>query len=158
MIVRSKARELIAGIADDPTFGPIIVFGRGGTAVEVIGDKALALPPLDLELACELIGRTRLSRVLKAYRDVPPQMWTRSRSCWSSWRNSLPTCPSCAGLISIPCWRIRTALSPSMPAWRWLRSTGRAAVYRVASPSGPGVRARSYMVFRRQSQPAPAGD
>jgi acetyltransferase len=71
MIVRPKARELIAGIADDPTFGPVIVFGRGGTAVEVIGDKALALPPLDLELALELIGRTRVSRVLKAYRDVP---------------------------------------------------------------------------------------
>jgi acetyltransferase len=71
MIVRSKARELIAGIADDPTFGPVIVFGRGGTAVEVIGDKALALPPLDLELARALIGRTRVSRILKAYRDVP---------------------------------------------------------------------------------------
>jgi acetyltransferase len=71
MVVRPKARELIAGIADDPTFGPVIVFGRGGTAVEVIGDKALALPPLDLELARNLIGRTRVSRVLKAYRDVP---------------------------------------------------------------------------------------
>jgi acetyltransferase len=71
MIVRPKARELIAGIADDPTFGPVIVFGRGGTAVEVIGDKALALPPLDLELARGLIARTRVSRVLKAYRDVP---------------------------------------------------------------------------------------
>jgi acetyltransferase len=71
MIVRAKARELIAGIADDPTFGPVIVFGRGGTAVEVIGDKALALPPLDLALARDLIGRTRVSRVLKAYRDVP---------------------------------------------------------------------------------------
>jgi acetyltransferase len=71
MIVRPKARELIAGIADDPTFGPIVVFGRGGTAVEVINDKALALPPLDLKLAHELISRTRVSRVLKAYRDVP---------------------------------------------------------------------------------------
>src|SRR5262249_12611583 len=70
-VVRPKARELIAGVADDPTFGPVIVFGRGGTAVEVIGDKALALPPLDFELARELIGRTRVSRVLKAYRDVP---------------------------------------------------------------------------------------
>jgi len=37
----------------------------------VIDDKALALPPLDLRLAKELIGRTRVSRVLKAYRDVP---------------------------------------------------------------------------------------
>jgi acetyltransferase len=71
MIVRAKARELIAGIADDPTFGPVIVFGCGGTAVEVIGDKALALPPLDLALARDLIGRTRVARVLKAYRDVP---------------------------------------------------------------------------------------
>jgi acetyltransferase len=71
MIVRPKARELIAGIADDPTFGPVIVFGRGGTAVEVINDKALALPPLDLKLAHELVARTRVSRLLKAYRDVP---------------------------------------------------------------------------------------
>lgn len=71
MIVRAKARELIAGIADDATFGPVIVFGRGGIAVEVINDKALALPPLDLNLARELISRTRVSRILKAYRDVP---------------------------------------------------------------------------------------
>jgi acetyltransferase len=71
MIVRPKARELILGIADDPTFGSIIVFGRGGTAVEVINDKALALPPLDLKLARDLIGRTRVSRLLREYRDVP---------------------------------------------------------------------------------------
>src|SRR5215216_3938609 len=71
MILRPKARELIAGIADDPTFGPVVVFGRGGTAVEVINDKALALPPLDLKLALDLISRTRVSRILKAYRDVP---------------------------------------------------------------------------------------
>jgi acetyltransferase len=71
MVVRSKARELILGIADDPTFGSIIVFGRGGTAVEVINDKALALPPLDLKLARDLIERTRVSRRLRAYKDVP---------------------------------------------------------------------------------------
>ena len=71
MVRRAKARELIAGIADDPTFGPVVVFGSGGTAVEVIDDKALALPPLDLKLASDLIARTRVSRILKAYRDVP---------------------------------------------------------------------------------------
>jgi len=71
MVRRAKARELIAGIADDPTFGPVVVFGRGGTAVEVINDKALALPPLDLKLAGDLIARTRVARILKAYRDVP---------------------------------------------------------------------------------------
>ncbi len=72
MIVRPKAHELIVGIADDPTFGPIIVFGTGGTGVEVINDKALALPPLDLKLAQDLIGRTRIARLLRGYRDVPP--------------------------------------------------------------------------------------
>jgi acetyltransferase len=71
MILRPKARELIAGIADDPTFGPVVVFGCGGTAVEVINDKALALPPLDMNMARELVARTRVSRLLKAYRDVP---------------------------------------------------------------------------------------
>ncbi len=71
MIVRPKARELIVGLVDDETFGPVVVFGRGGTAVEVINDRVLALPPLDLRLAHEMIGRTRVSRILKGYRDVP---------------------------------------------------------------------------------------
>jgi acetyltransferase len=71
MVVKAKARELILGLADDPTFGSVIVFGRGGTAVEIINDKALALPPLDLQLANDLIERTRVSRLLRAYRDVP---------------------------------------------------------------------------------------
>ena len=71
MVVRPKARELILGLADDPTFGTVVVFGRGGTAVEIINDKALALPPLDLQLALDLIERTRVSRLLRSYRDVP---------------------------------------------------------------------------------------
>jgi acetyltransferase len=71
MVVKAKAREVIVGLADDPTFGTVVVFGRGGTAVEIINDKALALPPLDLQLARDLIERTRVSRLLRAYRDVP---------------------------------------------------------------------------------------
>jgi acetyltransferase len=86
-IVRPKARELIVGIADDATFGPVIVVGRGGTAVEVINDKALALPPLDLRLAHELIGQTRASRILKAYGDVPAaDERAHWRWRWSSWQ------------------------------------------------------------------------
>jgi acetyltransferase len=71
MVLRPKTRELILGLADDPNFGTVVVFGRGGTAVEIINDKALALPPLDLQLARSLIERTRVSRLLRAYRDVP---------------------------------------------------------------------------------------
>jgi acetyltransferase len=70
MVLRRHGRELIAGIAADPTFGPVVVFGRGGTAVEVINDKAIALPPLDLKMAHDLIGQTRVTRRLNAYRDV----------------------------------------------------------------------------------------
>ncbi len=70
MVVRQKPRELILGLASDPTFGTVVVFGHGGTAVEIINDKALALPPLDLQLARDLIERTRVSRLLRGYRDV----------------------------------------------------------------------------------------
>ena len=71
MIARSQARELIAGIADDPTFGPIIMFGAGGVSVEVTNEQAMALPPLDITMAHDLISRTRVSRLLKSYRNVP---------------------------------------------------------------------------------------
>ncbi len=71
MIKKPHARELIAGLAEDPTFGPVVVFGRGGKAVEVINDRAIALPPLDLALAYDLIERTRVVRILRKYRDEP---------------------------------------------------------------------------------------
>lgn len=71
MIARPQARELIAGIADDHTFGPIVMFGAGGISVEVTNDKVLALPPLDLAMARQLISGTRISRLLEAYRNVP---------------------------------------------------------------------------------------
>lgn len=69
MIRRSRAHELIAGVSVDATFGPLVMFGAGGTAVEVLADTSLALPPLDLQLARDLIGRTRISRLLAGYRD-----------------------------------------------------------------------------------------
>lgn len=71
MICRPFARELIAGISVDKTFGPVLLFGSGGTAVEVIADHAVALPPLDLKLAHDLMEQTRASRLLRAYRNVP---------------------------------------------------------------------------------------
>jgi acetyltransferase len=70
MITRLRARELIAGIADDRTFGPVIVFGAGGVSVEIINDKALALPPLDRITARELMSRTRVFRLMGQYRNV----------------------------------------------------------------------------------------
>ncbi len=72
MVTRKNSYELIIGMSEDPTFGPLIMFGAGGTAVEVERDTALALPPLDLNLSRDLIGRTRISKRLAGYRDRPP--------------------------------------------------------------------------------------
>ena len=71
MVRRKQAQELIVGASIDPTFGPIILFGQGGTAVEVMADSAMALPPLNAPLAHALISRTRVARLLAGYRDVP---------------------------------------------------------------------------------------
>lgn len=72
MVRRPQARELLAGLVRDPTFGPVIAFGHGGVAVEVLADRALALAPLNETLARDLIARTRVSRLLAGYRDRPP--------------------------------------------------------------------------------------
>jgi acetyltransferase len=71
MIHRLGAYELIAGVSTDATFGPVILFGQGGTAVEIVGDKSLELPPLNSALARAQIERTRIAALLKGYRDRP---------------------------------------------------------------------------------------
>lgn len=72
MIRRPRAHELIVGALTDPIFGPAIMFGQGGVGVEVIGDRAVALPPLNMHLALDLIDRTKVSRLMAGYRDFPP--------------------------------------------------------------------------------------
>jgi acetyltransferase len=65
-------RELLVGVIDDPAFGPAVTFGTGGTAVEVIRDRAVALPPLNEDIAESLIERTRAARLLGPFRGSPP--------------------------------------------------------------------------------------
>ena len=71
MIRRAHGLELIVGASIDPLFGPVILFGQGGVSVEVVADRALALPPLNAALARSLIHRTRVSQLMRGYRDVP---------------------------------------------------------------------------------------
>jgi acetyltransferase len=66
-----NGRELMIGIVRDPVFGPVISFGSGGTSVEIMGDSAISLPPLNRRLAADLISRTRVSRLLGEYRHMP---------------------------------------------------------------------------------------
>ncbi|MBU0588129.1 MAG: bifunctional acetate--CoA ligase family protein/GNAT family N-acetyltransferase [Gammaproteobacteria bacterium] len=71
MVQRKHAQELIVGSTIDSVFGPVILFGQGGTAVEVMADRAVALPPLNVPLAKALISRTRIARLLAGWRDTP---------------------------------------------------------------------------------------
>lgn len=71
MARRPGCIELIVGVIEDRQFGPVLLFGHGGTAVEVINDKALGLPPLNLHLAQEMMKRTRVYKLLQGYRDQP---------------------------------------------------------------------------------------
>ena len=67
----SNGRELMIGIIRDPVFGPVISFGSGGTAVEIMGDSVISLPPLNYRLATDLINRTRVSKMLGKFRNMP---------------------------------------------------------------------------------------
>lgn len=72
MVTTTHGRELLVGISHDQVFGPIVTFGAGGTAVEVLRDRAVALPPLNRFLAENLIRQTHVAKLLDAYRDLPP--------------------------------------------------------------------------------------
>jgi len=72
MIVKPNGRELMVGVTNDPIFGPVISFGAGGTAVEIMDDHAVSLPPLNTFLAKDLIQRTRVSKMLSEFRHMPP--------------------------------------------------------------------------------------
>ncbi|MEO0565507.1 MAG: GNAT family N-acetyltransferase, partial [Chloroflexota bacterium] len=68
MIKLDNGYELIVGSSLDPQFGPVLLFGTGGTLVEVFNDKALGLPPLTTTLARRMIEQTKISEALKGIR------------------------------------------------------------------------------------------
>jgi acetyltransferase len=71
MVRRVDGHELFIGVTTDPVFGPVILFGEGGVAVEVMADHATGLPPLNQVLARDLISRTRIARQLAGFRHRP---------------------------------------------------------------------------------------
>jgi acetyltransferase len=64
--------EVILGSSLDPQFGPVILFGMGGSLVEVFKDRGLALPPLNSTLARRLMERAKIFTALKGVRGRPP--------------------------------------------------------------------------------------
>lgn len=71
MMRRAGAHELAVEIITDPVFGPTLRFGQGGSLAEVLADRVVGLPPLNMHLARELISRTKVYPLLQGYRDHP---------------------------------------------------------------------------------------
>lgn len=68
MAAAKRGREIFIGMVTDDPFGPVIVFGAGGTMVDLINDRAMELPPLNQFLARRLIERSRVSETLGEWR------------------------------------------------------------------------------------------
>jgi len=81
MVSRPGAVELLAGIVEDAVFGPIVAFGHGGTAVEIVRDTSLELPPLNALLARRLMARTRVWRPCKGTAASRQRKSTLSLKC-----------------------------------------------------------------------------
>jgi acyl-CoA synthetase (NDP forming) len=64
--------EVALGIVRDPLLGPLVMAAAGGVLVELVADRAMALPPLDRHSASELLDRLRVATLLKGYRGAPP--------------------------------------------------------------------------------------
>ena len=65
-----RGREIYVGLLTDDPFGPVIVFGAGGTMIELLNDRAMELPPLNQFLARRLIERSRVAETLGAWRGA----------------------------------------------------------------------------------------
>ena len=78
-MVKLDGYELIIGSSQDAQFGPVLLFGTGGTLVEVYKDRALGLPPLNTTLARRMMERTGFSRRWKVC--AAASRWTSRR--WS---------------------------------------------------------------------------
>ena len=125
MASRPFAQELIVGASIDPVFGPVLLFGQGGTAVEVIADRAIALPPLNRVLARDLVSRTRVARLLAGYRDRPPAKIDAICDVLIALSRMLADLPELAELDINPLWAdhdgvvaldARVRLSRNLPA------------------------------------------
>ncbi|NOQ36425.1 MAG: GNAT family N-acetyltransferase [Methylococcaceae bacterium] len=66
-----SGRELMIGVVRDPVFGPAISFGLGGTMVEILRDKAVALPPLNAYMVEEMISKTKAAKYIDNFRQLP---------------------------------------------------------------------------------------
>ncbi len=71
-MIKKRGYEVIIGAKKDPIFGPVILFGMGGIGVELFKDYSIGIPPLNQTLARRLMEETKVHKLLKGYRNLPP--------------------------------------------------------------------------------------
>mmetsp|Transcript_69491 Transcript_69491/g.145133 ORF Transcript_69491/g.145133 Transcript_69491/m.145133 type:complete len:913 (-) Transcript_69491:501-3239(-) len=69
-MISMKGHEIILGSSLDPQLGPVVLFGMGGSLVEVFKDSALGLPPLNANLATKMLHQTKIYEALKGVRGM----------------------------------------------------------------------------------------
>jgi acetyltransferase len=125
MAQRPHAQELIVGASIDAGFGPVLMVGRGGTAVEVEADRVIGLPPLNRVLARAMVSRTAVARLLAGYRDRPPAQLDAIADVLMAVAQMQADLPELAELDINPLWAdehgvlaldARIRVSPSAPA------------------------------------------
>lgn len=70
-MITNPVAEVIVGISKDADFGPVVLFGLGGTAVELYEDHTLGIPPLSRDEALEMINQSKANRLLQGFRGRP---------------------------------------------------------------------------------------
>ena len=69
-MIANAVAEVVLGVVRDETFGPVVVFGLGGTFVELFEDRSINVPPLSLAEAREMIARTKTAKLLSGFRGA----------------------------------------------------------------------------------------
>ena len=92
--------ETIVGVVQEPVFGPVVVFGLGGVATEVLGDRAARLAPLTGADADDLIHSIRAAPVLLGHAGRPRRTSKRCATPCSGSRGSPTTCRRSPSLTS----------------------------------------------------------
>jgi succinyl-CoA synthetase beta subunit len=64
--------EVALGVVADPLLGPLVMVAAGGVLVELVADRAVALPPLDHETALTMVRRLKVSTLLDGFRGAAP--------------------------------------------------------------------------------------
>ena len=108
--------ELLAGLVQDPVFGPLVAFGPGGVFAELIGDASLRIAPLTDFDAEELVTSGKAGRLVRGFRGRPPADVAALVDLVHRLARSGTTCPRSPSSTSTRCSASPTAPSRSTPA------------------------------------------